>query len=464
MLFQQSECKGSFFLNILQVSTSDILGGAEKVARDLFQAYRERGVHSWLAVGCKRSDDSDVFVIPNDEKRGCWARIWVSAGNVLSPLVGKIRGAGRLRSCIHLIGQPHRLAEVWRGHEDFDFPGTRKLLELAPERPDIIHCHNLHGGYFDLRVLSWLSKQVPVVLTLHDAWLLSGHCSYSFGCGQWKTGCGNCPDLGIYPPIKRDATACNWERKREIYARSRLYVATPSEWLMRKVERSVLAQAIVEAKVIPNGVDLTVFHPGNKRQARELLGIPPGARVLLFVGNNGRLNRRKGYAIAESAVVEAAKQFPGEKIILVCLGGRGKAKRIGSANVRFVGYETDAGKIAGYYQAADIHVSATRADNFPNTVLESLACGVPVVATRVGGIPEQVEDGMNGFLVPPGNFREMANRIKQLLCDDDLYRGFSARAVEDARKRFDLNRQVDDYLNWYEGILSKEKGKNGNSR
>jgi len=74
--------------------------------------------------------------------------------------------------------------------------------------------------------------------------------------------------LIIYPAITRDATAYNWRWKREIYAKSRLYVATPSRWLMRKVEQSILASAIIEAKVIPNGVDLTVFHPGDRREAR----------------------------------------------------------------------------------------------------------------------------------------------------------------------------------------------------
>ena len=109
---------------------------------------------------------------------------------------------------------------------------------------------------------------MPTVLTLHDAWLLSGHCAHSFDCERWKTGCGECPDLTIEPAIRRDATADNWVRKRDIYARSRLYVATPSPWLMGRVEQSMLAPAVEQARVIPNGVDLSVFRPADKRSIR----------------------------------------------------------------------------------------------------------------------------------------------------------------------------------------------------
>src|SRR5439155_11546406 len=122
-----------------------------------------------------------------------------------------------------------------------------------PQRPDLVHCHNLHAKYFDLRVLPWLSRQVPVVLTLHDAWMLSGLCCHSFDCERWRTGCGQCPHLTLYPTIYPgipDATHLNWKRKRKIYRRSRLYVATPSRWLMQKVKQSILAPAVIEARVI----------------------------------------------------------------------------------------------------------------------------------------------------------------------------------------------------------------------
>jgi len=114
-----------------------------------------------------------------------------------------------MKSFCTLIGQPGRWLDLQLGKEDFSFPDTRHLFHKVGDLPGIVHAHNLHGGYFDLRVLPWLSRQVPVILTLHDAWLLAGHCAHSFDCQRWKSGCGQCPNLSIPPVAKRDATASN---------------------------------------------------------------------------------------------------------------------------------------------------------------------------------------------------------------------------------------------------------------
>lgn len=446
-------------MRILQVSTVDIAGGAEKVAWNLFQAYQQRGLPSWLAVGRKRNHNPNILEIPNDEYRSRWARTWMSIGNMLSPLVSKVRGAGRVRKWLHWIGEPNRWLEIQRGLEDFDFPGTWHLLNLPPKRPDILHCHNLHGGYFNLRALPWLSHQIPMVLTLHDAWLLSGHCAHSFDCERWKVGCGQCPDLSIYPAIKRDATAYNWRRKRDIYSRSRLYVATPSHWLMRKVEQSILAPGIVEARVIPNGVDLAIFHPGNQREARRVLDISQEAKVLLFAANGIRQSIWRDYQNMRVAVARVAECLPGQEVLFIALGENAPVERIDQAEMRFIPYQKDPKVVARYYQAADVYVHPAKADTFPNTVLEALACGTPVVATAVGGILEQVKVGVTGFLVPPGDAEAMAEAVIKLLTDDALRTQLGNNAAKDAQRRFDLNRQVDDYLKWYQEIINHRHAK-----
>jgi len=442
-------------IRILQVSTSDGRGGAEKVAYNLHRAYRARGYPAWLAVGYKQTDDDHVLVIPNDACRGAWARFWLCAGRMLDPLVGRVKGVGRLRQRISLgVGQPRRWRTVQQGHEDLDFPGTWRLLDLLPERPDVVHCHNLHGGYFDLRALPWLSQHVPVVLTLHDAWLLSGHCAHSFDCERWKTGCGQCPDLSIYPAVKRDATAYNWRRKRDIYAQSRLYVATPSRWLMRKVEQPMLAPAVQEARVIPNGIDLSVFHPPEDRHAvRSVLGIPQEAKVILFAANGIRMNIWRDFEMMRAAVARVARRMDGQSVLFLALGDDAPPEHIGRATVQFVPYQTDPKVVARYYQASHVYVHAARADTFPNVVLEALACGTPVVATAVGGIPEQVEDGVTGFLVAPGDAEAMADAVVALLTNGALQKRLGENAAEDARKRFDLEQQVNEYIEWYRAII-----------
>lgn len=439
-------------LGILQVTTEDARSGAGLIAWHLSQAYRARGYRSWLAVGQQHGRDPDVRVIPNTESQTTWCRFWWGLHSRLQSAGDGAWGRGWIAGVVRTLAEPGRALDYHRGIEDFRFPGTWRLLDLTTQRPDIVHCHNLHGGYFDLRALPWLSKQVPVVLTLHDAWLLSGHCAHSLDCQRWKLGCGLCPDLSLYPAIRRDATAYNWRRKREIFKRCQLYVATPSRWLMQKVEESMLTPAIAEARVIPNGVDLSIFRPATQGGARAALGIRQGTLVILFAANAVRQNMWKDYATVRDAVALAAERMHGQDVLLLALGENALPERIGPAEVRFVPFQTDPRAVARYYQAADVYVHAARADTFPNTVLEALACGTPVVATAVGGIPEQVEDTRTGFLVPAGDAEALAARLIQLLSDDDLRQGMSIRAVE-AASRFDLHRQADAYIEWYHELV-----------
>jgi glycosyltransferase involved in cell wall biosynthesis len=268
-------------LRILQVNTVDNRGGAAQVAWNLHRAYREREIQAWMTVGRKFSADPTVAWLLDDVPGSLYMRPLLKVINRLPVLHGRVHSAEQLGRVLRELARPRRWWDYFWGLEDFHHPGTRRLLELFPETPNIVHCHNLHGKYFDLRVLPWLSQQVPIVLTLHDAWLLSGHCAHSFACERWKIGCGHCPDLTITPAIRRDATAYNWRRKQEIYAKSQFYVATPAQWLMRKVEQSILASAVVEAQVIPNGVDLSVFHP-LQRLPNNVRGCRLGCRAFAW--------------------------------------------------------------------------------------------------------------------------------------------------------------------------------------
>jgi glycosyltransferase involved in cell wall biosynthesis len=433
---------------ILQISTSDIGGGAEKIGWDLHHAYRARAYHAWLAVGHKYSSDPTILQIPNEAYWAFWIKLFKRIADSGFPVPARFR-----RLCRHLAKIHHRISKKY-GYENFYFPGSRHLLDLPPQKPDILHGHNLHGLYFDLRGIPSLSSRIPVVLTLHDAWLLGGHCAHSLDCERWRTGCGHCPYLTVTVPLRRDGSAYNWRRKQKIYARSRFYVATPSHWLMEKVKQSMLAPAVIEDRVIPNGMDLSVFYPADKQAVRTELGIPPDVRVLLFSAAKAQKSVWKDYQTMRSAVELLVNHIQDQSLLFIALGEDSVGKQIGRADINFVPYQKDPALVARYYQAADVYIHAAKADTFPNAVLEALASGTPVVATAVGGIPEQVDDGVTGFLVPPGNFKEMATAIQKLLQDNTLHRQMSVQADETARRRFDANRMAEEYLEWYQKILS----------
>ncbi len=437
-------------LRILQVSTVQMTGGAARIAWNLHQMYKERGLRSWMAVGRKETTDPDVFEIPNEQAHPSCARALLRTSRGLQTLERHVPGTSLLRKLLIGAADPMRYLDIYRGLEDFHFPGIWRILDLTPEKPDIIHCHNLHGAYFDLRALPWLSQQAPVVMTLHDAWLLSGHCAHSFDCERWKDGCGDCPDLTIYPAIRRDMTASNWQRKRDIMLKSHLYVSTPSRWLMRKVEESIVMLGAAGSRVIPNGVDCDLFHQGDQQNARRSVGLPSEASIMLFASHGVRQNPWRDYELLEETLRRLSRlenlDLP---LVLVCLGEDGEPRQLAHAQLRFVPFETNPEMVGLYYQAADVYLHPSRADTFPNVVLEALACGTPVVATAVGGIPEQIDDGVTGFLVPPGDSEAMAARVAQLLRDANMRRRLGENAADHARQRFSLDSQVDAYLEWY---------------
>ena len=442
---------------ILQISTRDRRGGAENCAWSLFEAYRERGLESCLAVGEKFSTDPNVWEIPHARYAATpWARAWLGLGESLSPLRQRgVRGIGFLQTRLRRLAQPSAWRKQQQGWEDFDYPGTGHLLSQLPELPDIIHCHNLHPNYFDLRALPQLSKTRPLILHLHDTWLLSGHCSYSFDCKRWQTGCGNCPYLDTYPAIRRDKSAANWERKQEVYANSHLYIVTVSQWLMDKVERSILPG--VQKRVIYNGTDVSLFKPASRRlaqaiaqkEARHTLKLPLDAKIVLLIAHSSF----KDYATMEAALSQI-KGEPSKPLLFICLARGGSEKMVGDGRMIYPGWVAEPEKMAQYYRAADIYIHAALDEAFGKTITEAGASGTPVVATAVGGIPEQIKEGQTGFLVPPKAPQAMASAIQTLLDDDELRTRMGQAAAAHIRQHFGLQRQVDQFLAWYDEVLA----------
>ena len=109
--------------------------------------------------------------------------------------------------------------------------------------------------------------------------------------------------------------------------------------------------------------------------------------------------------------------------------------------------------MANYYQASDVLVRPSLADNCPLTVLEAMACGIPVVASKVGGIPEEVEQNKNGILVEPQNSEELTTALKKLLGNPSEGEEMGKRGREIAQRKFDIKEQAKHYLEWYKKLI-----------
>jgi glycosyltransferase involved in cell wall biosynthesis len=404
------------------VNTADRAGGADRVARDVLNGFPELGTETSLAVAEKHTDDPRV--IPFDRSPHVDYRPYTST---------------RSRFLLEARRTIHRAV----GLEDFNHPYSHHLLELTGSSPDLVFCNNLHGEYFDLRVLPGLSRRLPVVLRLADNWTFTGHCATPLGCTRWETGCGSCPDLTIPPLVERDATAFNWRRKRRILSRARLFVVTPSHWLLERARRSLLAPAIDAAAVVPNGIDLDTFRPEGPVEDRRALGIDPDAKLLLFVCNRGITNPAKDFPTLRAALELLSREGRDEQLELLVVGRRAPRERLGErVRIQHLPYIASPRDLAALYRAADLYVHSSPEEGFCGTAAEALACGTPVVAAAGGGTAEVVEHGRTGVVTPPGRPDELAAGIGSLILDDRLRARMAEAAADSAHRRFDRRRMV----------------------
>jgi glycosyltransferase involved in cell wall biosynthesis len=458
-------------LCILLVNTSDQGGGAEAVSTQLRKALLARDHEAYLAVGV-RHDQESVF-IANWEERSWLSRRLLRLSHTIEDHRGRMGGEGAISRTFRWLAGPIRDTRKRLGHEDFYFPATDNLLALTPSPVDLVHIHNLHGDYFDLRQLSSISRRVPTAVTLHDQWMMTGHCAYSLDCERWRTGCGSCPHLDTYPAIPRDSTRGNLARKRSIYSKSRLYLSAPSQWLLDQIPDSALSQAVRgTTRLIPNGVDQSVFNASRRAAERADLGVPEDTIVVTFVANYALSNPYKDWTTLHDALRLLGERSP-KRVLAFAIGESGKRNQLGNVTVQPVDRVDDKERLASWYCASDLYVQPSRADNHPLTVLESLSCGTPVVATAVGGILEQlrplssvpgsVRGGVpvgeaTGVLVPVADPEALARCLTNLIERPHDLAQMANNAARDARERFTLDRYVSETLDWYHDILKWEAG------
>jgi glycosyltransferase involved in cell wall biosynthesis len=266
-------------------------------------------------------------------------------------------------------------------------------------------------------------------------------------CSKWERGCGACPALSLPPAIESDATAFNWQRKHDIFAASKLYVTAPTEWLLDRARRSMLAPAMADSRLIPSPLDTRCFRPAPKAEARAALGLPPDVHLLVFAAFQARSNPYKDCATVEAAVHALAELMPDADILCVALGQESPELRCGKLRVQFLPFQPQE-VVIRYLQAADIYLHAAKEENFGLVAAEAQACGTPVVATGVGGLPEVVADGQRGLIVPPGDGNAMAAAAHRLLTDAELRHRLGAQAADYARRNWEQEVVLDAVLAW----------------
>lgn len=342
----------------------------------------------------------------------------------------------------------------------YAFQGSHRLHAHPLVRDAaLVHFQNLHGGFFNPFSLSGLSALKPCVWTLRDMQAITGACAHSFACERWKDGCGDCPDLTIYPGLPVDSTARLWRDKKRIYEHSRLHIVTPSEWLARKVRQSILGMHPVTT--ILNATDTDVFRPRPRTEARAKLGLPQDAVVLGAVAHGGPLeNAWKGGAYTVAALEALAAAYP--DLVFVNVGCRADSPaRPGVVNIP---HTSDEHALATIYSALDIFLYTSLADTCPLVVIEALSCGLPVVSFATGGVPELVRHGLDGLITPYKDVRALVEAASHLLAHPARRAGMSRAAREGALARFRLDHLVAKYEAVYADALREAASPAGRCR
>lgn len=342
---------------------------------------------------------------------------------------------------------------TWRGQQDYGFQKSYVLARSSLfQQADIIHLHNLHGGYFNLWSLPLLSALKPTVWTLHDMQALTGHCAHSLDCKRWlpETGCGSCPSLSVYPRLWRDTTRQLWQDKHTIYVHSSLYLVTPSVWLQRLTEKSLLKEQPLVC--IPNGADTSIYRPQDQQEARRLLGLPQDALLVGGCADGGLANPWKGGQYVLETILELKKQFP--DLYFLNIGVKDAPQSLQGADwVQHIPYVHAPAQLARLYAALDLLLYPTLADNHPLVCIESLCCGTPIVGFTTGGVPEIVRDGLDGLLVSTHDGTALIKAAVTLLQDTALRKKMSKEVEISAVQRFNLELFAQRYEKLYEEVL-----------
>jgi glycosyltransferase involved in cell wall biosynthesis len=319
---------------------------------------------------------------------------------------------------------------------------------------DILHLHWTNSGFLsiaDLKKLVDLGK--PIVWTLHDMWTFTGGCHYAGSCNHFINQCGDC--YFLQDENSNDISHDGWLRKAAMYAGNKniTFVAC-SSWLAGVARQSSLLKGF-NITSIPNPIDTDVYSVQDKLTIRENWGINPFAKIILFGAANIN-DRRKGINYLVDALHDLTSTCPDKGLVEVVIFGKNKHFDVHQLpfKVNQLSLITSQEELAEIYNLADVFVTPSIEDNLPNTVMEALACGTPVVAFNVGGIPEMVDHMQNGYLAEFQSSADLAKGIHTILYADNAEE-LSTNARNKVLSTFNNEKVAKQYLEIYQAALKK---------
>ena len=429
-------------MKILQISTYDISGGAARATYRLQKGLREMGHDCRMLVKHKNTEDVHVYKISSKLTQEDIFREFL-----LNRVIQE-----------HYI-QDHR-TERSNTFFSIPYPGFDITRIPALNETDVINLHWVaqYQSLSTLRKLCSLKK--PVVWTLHDQWAFTGGCHYGAGCEKYRSDCSRCPQLSSDLSLLPEAVL---KDKLSFFEGLDLTFVAPSQWMGECLKKSRLF-GDRRIEVIPNSLETDVFSPIPKEEARQILGLEKETLTILFGGEDAN-EKRKGFFELLLAIEflstqsEFKRLLETKKVCVLCFGRPSEALNSIGIPVVSLGYLGSDLKISYAYCAADVFVLPSLEDNLPNTVLEAMSCGTPVVGFDMGGMPDMVQDGTTGRLVPVGDAKQLGEVLLSLLLDSNVRNSMGEKCREKIEAEYPLRVQASGYSELYEELISKRKSK-----
>lgn len=411
-------------MRVLIVNTSERTGGAAVAANRLMKALNNNGVKAKMLVRDKESDTLTIVGLPKSPMLH-WHFLWE-----------------RFVIFCRLHFSRKHLFEIDLANTGSDITKLREFQEA-----DVIHLHWINQGMLSLNgIRKILRSGKPVVWTMHDIWPATGICHLTLGCHYFVSRCANCK----YLPgggSSNDLASRVWQKKQQMQADENIYYVACSRWLESEAKSSALLKG-QKITSIPNPIDTHIYKKGNKEEARQRLGLPLDKKLILFASQRVT-NENKGM----SYLIEACRQL-GDLCEVVILGGHAE-EVVAQLPMKAhpLGYVNDEQRIVDVYNAADVFVLPSLSENLPNTIMEAMACGVPCVAFKVGGIPEEIDHLKNGYVAAYRDANDLAKGIEWVLQKAD-YEALSQQTVHKVMQCYSQQSVAVKYLDVYQQAMA----------